>query len=183
MVQKISCNTFHPKRRNSKSSFLTHTDQTDLLAQFMLDHVKLCDHCIYICMAWLNKRATEPVFSIAQNHNVLQSDISGRIHPDPVKPKSQISLIQHGTLLPQNELPQQLPAQPQPVQQQLQMQQHFSQMQQMAQHHFMHPPHFIAQIHLQFVVPVAQLIFAHHGDNTTPQQVPQQPAKQQSVPN
>jgi hypothetical protein len=58
-------------------SYLTHTDQTDLLAQFMLDHVKRCDHCMYICMARLNKRATEPVFSIAQNHSVPLTDISG----------------------------------------------------------------------------------------------------------
>jgi hypothetical protein len=56
-------------------------------------------------------------------------------------------------------------------------------MQQMSQHHFSHPPHFIAQIHPQFVVPVVQPNFAQHGDNTTPQQVPQQPVKQQSVPN
>jgi hypothetical protein len=57
--------------------YLTHTDQTDLLAQFMLDHVKRCDHCMYICMARLNKQATEPVFSIAQNHSVPLTDISG----------------------------------------------------------------------------------------------------------
>jgi hypothetical protein len=65
--------------------YLTHTDQTDLLAQFMLDHVKRCDHCMYICMARLNKRATEPVFSIAQNHSISLIDISGRIHPDPAE--------------------------------------------------------------------------------------------------
>ncbi len=65
--------------------FLTHTDQTNLLVQFMLDHVKLCDHCMYICMARLNKQATEPVSSIAQNHNVLLTNISGQIHPDPVE--------------------------------------------------------------------------------------------------
>jgi hypothetical protein len=65
--------------------FLTHTDKTDLLAQFMLDHDKLCNYCMYICMAKLNKRLAEPVFGIAQNHNVLLTDISGQIHPDPVK--------------------------------------------------------------------------------------------------
>ena len=30
--------------------FLTHTDKTDLLAQFMLDHDKLCNYCMYICI-------------------------------------------------------------------------------------------------------------------------------------
>jgi hypothetical protein len=72
--------------------FLTHTDQTDLLAGFMLDHVKLCGHCMYICMARLNKRAVGPVFGIAQNHNVLLTDISGRIHPDPVEQFDQLKL-------------------------------------------------------------------------------------------
>ncbi len=72
--------------------YLTHTDQTDLLAQFMLDHVKRCDHCMYICMAHLNKRATEPVFSIAQNHSVPLTDISGRIHPNPVEQFYQLKL-------------------------------------------------------------------------------------------
>ena len=171
----------------------------------MLDHVKLCDHCMYICMARLNKQATEPVFSIAQNHNVFLTNISGQIHPDPVEqfyplklqeqhqatqqllqqqqqqqqPMPQFPTTQYGIPLPQNQLPQHIPAQLQPVQQQPK-QQHFPQM---SQHHFSHLPHFIAQIHLQFVVPFVQPNFAQHGDNTAPQQVPQQPVKQQSVPN
>jgi hypothetical protein len=173
----------------------------------MLDHVKLCDHCMCICMARLNNQATEPVFRITQNHNVLLTNISGQIHPDPVEqfyqlklqeqhqvtqqllqqqqqqqqPMTQTPPTQYGIPLLQNQLPQHLPAQLQPVQQQ-QKQQHLLQMQQMAQHHFLHPPHFIAQIHPQFVVPVMQPNFAQHGDNTTPQQVQQQPVKQQSFP-
>jgi hypothetical protein len=156
-------------------------------------------------MARLNKQATEPVCSIAQNHNVSVTDISGRIHPDPVKQFYQLKLqekhqdtqqllqqqqqqpmpqtppIPHVIPLPQNQLPQ--PAQPQPVQQHKIVQKHFPPMHQMLQHHFPHQSHFIAQIHLQLVVPIAQPIFLQHGDNVTPQQLPQQPAKQQSVPN
>jgi hypothetical protein len=77
-------------------------------------------------------------------------------------------------------LPQQLPAQPQPVQQQ-QMQKHLPQMQQMVPHHFWHPRHFIAQIHPQVVVPVAQLVYTQNCNNTTSNQVPQQPVKQHTV--
>ena len=110
----------------------------------MLDHVKLCDHGMFICMARLNKQATEPVFSIAQNHNVLLTNISGQIHPDHVEQFYQLKLqeqpqatqqllqqqqqqqqpmpqtppTQYGLPLPQNQLPQHLPAQLQPVQQQ-----------------------------------------------------------------
>ena len=182
--------------------FLTHTDQTDLLAQFMLDHVKLCDHCMYICMARLNKRVTEPVFSIAQNQNVLLTDISGRIHPDPVKQFYQLKLQEQQQAtqkllqqqqqqqqqqpmqqMPtvQNQFLQQLPAQQQPVQQQ-QMQQHLPLMQQMVPHHFWHLHHFIVQIHPQFVVPVMQPVYAQSCNNTTSHQVPQQPVKQHTVP-
>jgi hypothetical protein len=39
-----------PPQQQIQLGFLTHTDQTDLLAQFMLDHVKRCNHCMYICM-------------------------------------------------------------------------------------------------------------------------------------
>jgi hypothetical protein len=48
----------------------------------------------------------------------------------------------------------------------------------MVQHHFAHQAHFVMQIHLQFVVPLAQPNFPQRGDNVTPQQVPQQPADQ-----
>jgi hypothetical protein len=189
--------------------FLTQTDQTDLLAQFMLDHVKWCDHCMYICMTWLNKQATEPVFSIAQNHSVLLTDISGRIHPDPVEQFYQLKLQeQHqahqqllqqqqqpmpqtpsntqGIPLPKNQLLQQS-AQLQLVQQHQVVQQHFPSMQQMAPHHFPHQPHFIAQIHLQFVVPLSQPIYLQHSNGTTPH-VLQQPVvvveqQQQSASN
>jgi hypothetical protein len=174
--------------------YLTHTDQTDLLAQFMLDHVKRCDHCMYICMARLNKRATEPVFSIAQNHSVPLTDISGRIHPDPVEQFYQLKLQEqhqaHQQLLHQQQpLPQlpsdnqgtsqplnqslQMPVQQQHVQQHQVVQQHFPPMQQMAQHHFSHQPNFIAQIHPHFVVPLPQPIFPQTGHGTTPH-VPQQ---------
>jgi hypothetical protein len=40
---------------------------------------------MYICMTRLNKQATEPIFSIARNHNVLLTNISGQIHPDHVE--------------------------------------------------------------------------------------------------
>ena len=124
--------------------FLTHTDQTNLLVQLILDHLKLCDHCMYICMTRLNKQATEPIFSIARNHNVLLTHISGQIHPDHVEqfyllklqeqpqatqqllqqqqqqeqPMPQTPPTQYELLLPQNQLPQHLPAQLQTVQQQ-----------------------------------------------------------------
>jgi hypothetical protein len=148
--------------------YLTHTDQTDLLAQFMLDPVKRCDHCMYICMACLNKRASEPVFSIAQNHSVPLTDISGRIHPDPVEQFYQLKLQEqqqaHQQLLQQQQqMPQppsstqgtsqpqnhsvQTTVQPHHVQQHQVVQQHFPLMQQMAQHHFPHQPQFIVQIH------------------------------------
>jgi hypothetical protein len=169
--------------------FLTHTDQIDLLAQFMLDHVKRCDHCMYICMARLNKRATEPVFSIAQNHSDPLMDISGWIHHDPVKqfydlklkeqhqahqqllqqqqPMPQLPSNTQGIPLPHNQSLQQ-PVQTQPVQQHQVVQQHFPPMQQMAQHHFPHQPHFIAQIHPQFVVPLAQPIYPQPNNGTSP---------------
>jgi hypothetical protein len=179
--------------------YLTHTDQTDLLAQFMLDHVKRCDYCMYICMARLNKRATEPVFSIAQNHSLLLIDISGRIHPDPVQQFYQLKLQeqQHahqqllhqqqqmsqpsfdiqGTSQPQNQLL--LPTvQPQNVQQHQVAQQHFPPMQQMAQYHFMHQPQFIAPIHPQFVVQ----IFPHNSNGTTPHVPPQPTVVNQQQP-
>ncbi len=62
-------------------------------------------------MARLNKRATEPVFSIAQNHSVPLTDISGRIHPDPVEQFYQLKLQEqqqaHQQLLHQQQpLPQ-----------------------------------------------------------------------------
>jgi hypothetical protein len=175
--------------------YLTHTDQTDLLAQFMLDHVKRCDHCMYICMARLNKQATEPVCSIAQNHSVPLTDISGRIHPNLVKQFYQLKLQEqqqaHQQLLHhQQQLPQlppnspgisqpqnhllQTPVQPQHVQQHQMVQQHFLPMQQMATHHFTHQPQFIAQIHPQYVVPHPQPIFPLNGNRTTPH-VPPQP--------
>jgi len=189
--------------------YLTHTDQTDLLAQFMLDHVKRCDHCMYICMARLNKRATEPVFSIAQNHSVPLTDISGRIHPDPVEQFYQLKLQEqhqaHQQLLHQQQpLPQlpsdnqgtsqplnqslQMPVQQQHVQHHHVVQQHFPPMQQMAQHHFPHQPNFIAQIHPHFVVPLAQPIFPQTGHGTPPhvpqqQVVAEQHQQQHPVPN
>ena len=58
----------------------------------MLDNVKLCNHCMYIYMASLNKRAAEPVFVIAQNNNVFLTDISGWIHPDQVEQFYQLKL-------------------------------------------------------------------------------------------
>jgi len=91
-VDYLRCISPKTPQQQIQLGYLTHTDQTDLLAQFMLDHVKRCDHCMYICMARLNKRATEPVFSIAQNHSVLLTDISGRIHPDPVEQFYQLKL-------------------------------------------------------------------------------------------
>ncbi len=58
-------------------TFLTQKDQTDLLAQLMLDLDKPWDHYIYICMAIINKRIVEQFFGISQYHNELLTDISG----------------------------------------------------------------------------------------------------------
>jgi len=194
-VDYLRCISPKTPQQQIQLGYLTHTDQTDLLAQFMLDHVKRCDHCMYICMARLNKRATEPVFSIAQNHSVLLTDISGRIHPDPVEQFYQLKLQEQqrahqqllhqqqqtpqltsnvqGTLQPQN-YSLQTTVQPQHVQQHQVVQQHFLPMQQMAQHHFPHQPQFIVQIHPQFVVPIPQPIFPQTGNGATPH-VPPQP--------
>jgi hypothetical protein len=149
---------------------------------------------MYICMARLNKQATEPVFSIAQNHSVPLTDISGGIHPDPVEQFYQLKLQEqqqaHQQLLHQQQpLPQLTPnsqgisqpsnqslqtsVQQQHVQQHQVVQQHFPPMQQMVQHHFPHHPNFIAQIHPQFVVPLPQPIFPQTGHGTAPH-VPQQ---------
>jgi hypothetical protein len=165
-LQHISPKTL---QQQIQLGFLTQPDQTDLLAQFMLDHVKRCNHCMYICMACLNKQATEPVLSITQNHSIPLTDIIGRIYPDPVEQFHQLKLqeqhqahqqllqqhqfapITQGTSLPPNQTLHQA-AQPHTVQQQQYVVPHFHPLQQMAQHHFLQQPHFIAQIHPQFLV-------------------------------
>jgi hypothetical protein len=78
-----------------------------------------------------------------------------------------------GTLQPQNQSLQH-PVQPQHVQQHQVVRQHFPPMQQMAQHHFPQEPHFIAQIHPQFVTPLPQLIYPQTGNGIAPH-IPQQP--------
>ncbi len=164
-VDYLRCISPKTPQQQIQLGYLTHTDQTDLLAQLMLDHVKHCNHCMCICMARLNKRATEPVFSIAQNHSILLIDISGRIHPDPVEQFYQLKLQEQqqahqqllhqqqpmpqtpsniqGTLQPQNQSLH-LPVQPQHIQQHQVVQQHFLPMQQMVQHHFPQQAQFIA---------------------------------------
>jgi hypothetical protein len=195
-VDYLRCISPKTPEQQIQLGYLTQTNQTDILAQFMLDHVKCCDHCMYICMAHLNKRATVPV---TQNHSVPLSDISGRIHPDPVKQFYQLKLQeqQHahqqllhqqqqmpqppsntqGTLQPQNQSLQPT-VQPQHIQQHQVVQQHFLPMQQMAQHHFSHQPQYIAQTHPQFVVLLPQLIFPQTGNGTTPVVVEQQQQQQ-----
>jgi hypothetical protein len=73
------------------------------------------------------------------------------------------------------------------MQQQLpQMQQQLPQMQQMVQHQFPQQHQFIVQIHPQFVVLVAQTVYAQTYDNSISNPSPQvqlQPVKQHNVPN
>ncbi len=148
-------------------------------------------------MAHLKKRATEPVYSIAENHSIPLTDISTQIHPNPVKqfyhlrlqekhqahqqllqqqqtmPQNPLNI--YGIPLPQKQMLQQSPH-PQPMQQHHIVQQNFQPMQQMVQHPFPHQPHFIAKIHPQFVIPLTQPIFLQQCKNITLQHIPQQPA-------
>jgi hypothetical protein len=60
-------------------ALLTASDTIDLLAQFTIDHVKTCDHCLYICMRRLTDCACNAIFNIAQAHNIPLIDITGKV--------------------------------------------------------------------------------------------------------
>jgi hypothetical protein len=60
-------------------TLLISPDVTDLLAQFTIDHVKGCDHCLYICMRRLTDCTCDAIFNIAQAHDIPLIDITGKV--------------------------------------------------------------------------------------------------------
>jgi hypothetical protein len=161
----------HPKTTAQQIhlTLLTSPDVTDLLAQFTIDHVKGCDHCLYICMRRLTDCACDAIFNIAQAHDIPLIDITGKvIHHVPnqhVHANSQHPLRQ---FLPQPNFLEQRPCPIQPpIQPPFQPQQHFQPLQ-------FHPPPQIFQQPVQLVrLPL------YHPQHFLPQQhflqQPQQP--------